>query len=143
MFIPRPKCAAAILLAALYPAVAPAGDLKIIIDGIRGDKGAVMVALFNDASAFEADVRFAGAFMTARTGRVVVAFPELARGTYAISAFHDENGSGELDSNFLGIPSEGYGFSNAAKGFAGPPSFDAAAVVLADEHLTVTLKLTY
>ncbi len=31
-------------------------------------------------------------------------------GTYAIAAFHDENGNGKLDT-FLGIPREGFGFS--------------------------------
>ncbi len=133
----------AVLLAPLVLTAALAADLKVVIDGVRGDKGTVMVALFNDAPAFKADARFAGAFMTAKPGRVVVGFPELAPGTYAVSAFHDENGSGVLETNFLGIPNEGYGFSNNAKGFAGPPSFGAASVALEDKHLTVTLKLAY
>ena len=131
------------LLASLYPSFTGAADLRVVIDGLRSDQGTVRVALFNDASGFEADTRFAGAFIMAKTGRVVVAFPELGPGTYAVSAFHDENGNGELDANFLGVPNEGYGFSNEAKGNFGPPSFESASLFLADKPLTVTLKLSY
>lgn len=132
-----------ILLTSLHPAVAPAADLKIVVDGVRSTGGTVMVALFKDASAFEADARLAGAFVTARPGQVVVAFPELGPGSYAVSTFHDENGNGELDANFLGVPTEGYGFSNGASGLFGPPDFAAASVALEDKDLTLTLKLNY
>ncbi len=130
-------------LVSLTATVAQASDLKVVVDGVRSGKGAIMVALFNDASAFAADARFAGAFVTAKPGRVVVAFPELEPGTYAVSAFHDENDNDELDANFLGVPTEGYGFSNEAKGLFGPPDFAAASVVLKDRHMSITLELTY
>lgn len=51
-------------------------------------------------------------------------FNSLKAGTYAIRYFHDENENGELDTGTFGIPTEGYGFSNDARGFMGPPSFD-------------------
>lgn len=43
---------------------------------------------------------------------------------YAFKYFHDENDNGKLDCNWLGIPNEGYGFSNNAVGTYGPPSFE-------------------
>jgi len=46
-------------------------------------------------------------------------FPGVAAGTYAVSAFHDENSNGKLDRNFMGIPREGVGASNNAKGHLG------------------------
>ncbi len=70
-----------VVLVSLTPTVVQASDLRVVIDGVRGDGGKVMVGLFNDDSAFEADVRFAGAFRTAEPGQVVVAFPELGPGT--------------------------------------------------------------
>ena len=35
--------------------------------------------------------------------------------------------NGELDTNFIGLPKEGFGFSNDAMGRMGPPGFDAAS----------------
>ena len=42
---------------------------------------------------------------------------------YAIRYFHDENNNDELDTNFIGIPKEGFGFSNDAFGKFGPKKF--------------------
>ena len=36
---------------------------------------------------------------------------------------HDENSNGKLDRNFVGMPKEGVGASNDAKGSFGPPKF--------------------
>jgi len=46
---------------------------------------------------------------------------------YAVSVFHDENYNGKLDTNLLGIPREGVGASNDARGNFRPPKFGAAA----------------
>ena len=39
-------------------------------------------------------------------------FSGLKPGTYAITVHHDENDNRKFDTNFLGIPLEGYGVSN-------------------------------
>jgi uncharacterized protein (DUF2141 family) len=49
---------------------------------------------------------------------------DLKPGKYAFKYFHDENNDEKLNTNFVGIPKEGYGFSNNAKGKFGPPSFE-------------------
>ena len=64
-------------------------------------------------------------------------------GRYAAIAFHDENGNGKLDKNFLGVPTEPYGFSNDAQGFLGPPTFDAAAVALGGGNEAIRIALVY
>lgn len=46
-------------------------------------------------------------------------------GSYAIVAMHDENGNGKLDSNLVGMPTEGYGTSKSARGTFGPKYEDA------------------
>lgn len=51
-------------------------------------------------------------------------FKDLPRGSYAVRYFHDENGNDELDTNILGIPKEGFGFSNDAFGRFGPKDFE-------------------
>ena len=54
-------------------------------------------------------------------------FADIPPGTYALAVIHDENSNGKLDTNWLGIPTEGYGFSNDAKALLGAPSFAAAS----------------
>ncbi len=49
-------------------------------------------------------------------------FKNVPNGSYAISLFHDENSNGAHDKNSLGIPNEGYGFSNNPKARFGPPN---------------------
>lgn len=49
---------------------------------------------------------------------------DLKPGKYAFKYFHDENNNEKMDTNWLGIPKEGYGFSNDAKGIFGPPDFE-------------------
>jgi uncharacterized protein (DUF2141 family) len=53
-------------------------------------------------------------------------FHDIPAGTYGLSAFHDQNENGKLDTNFLGMPVEDYCASNEARGVFGPPSFDDA-----------------
>lgn len=75
-------------------------------------------------------------------GEVVLVFSDVPAGRYAVSVYHDENDNNKLDRNFIGIPSEGYGFSRDAKGHRGPPGFDDAAFDVRDgaNELAVTLN---
>jgi uncharacterized protein (DUF2141 family) len=132
VILPVSAAAAAMAVADL----AHAADLVIDVAGVRGTDGKVMVALHapRDGVTFP---DFAGAvaaqWRLAEPGMLRFAFPGLKAGRYAVAVYHDENDNGELDTNLLGIPTEGYGFSNGATGFAGPPDFDAAAVEVSDE----------
>lgn len=62
---------------------------------------------------------------------------------YAVVIFHDENNNGELDTNTLGIPKEGYAFSNNAMGMFGPPSFDKASFQCNSGVCSQVLELNY
>jgi uncharacterized protein (DUF2141 family) len=66
---------------------------------------------------------------------------EMPPGAYALSVIHDENGNGRLDTS-LGIPREGFGFSNNPRIWFGPPSFNSARFLLAPggTALSVTMK---
>jgi len=70
-------------------------------------------------------------------------FPELPAGSWAFAFFHDANGDGVLNTNFLGIPTEGYGFSNDASGTFGPPSFEEVVVVFDGALRTLAPKVRY
>lgn len=53
-----------------------------------------------------------------------VVLKNLKPGKYAFKYFHDENDDEKLNTNIVGMPKEGFGFSNNAKGTFGIPSFD-------------------
>ena len=60
-----------------------------------------------------------------------------------VPLYNDENMNGKLDTNWLGIPTEGYGFSNDAKGMLGPPSFSAASFPYGGQDMELTISLHY
>jgi uncharacterized protein (DUF2141 family) len=76
-------------------------------------------------------------------GTAASSFADVQPGTYAIAVFHDENSNGKLDSNFIGIPREGTGASNNAKGHMGPPKFDDAAFRYAGGRLELKITIEY
>ena len=54
---------------------------------------------------------------------------------------HDENGNGELDANFVGIPKEPWGFSNNAKGKFGPPKWEDVQFSIGEEAVVQAISL--
>jgi uncharacterized protein (DUF2141 family) len=70
-------------------------------------------------------------------------FDAIPCGTYAVACFHDENDNGKLDTGLFGIPKEGTVVSNHAKGFMGPPSFDAAKFSFSAHPTEVRLRMGY
>ena len=55
-----------------------------------------------------------------------VTITDLEESFYAVAIYHDKNSNNKFDT-FLSIPQEKFGFSNDAKVFFGPPSFDEAS----------------
>lgn len=104
----------AAVLALATPAVSHAADLAIEIEGIQAQQGTVMVAVMASAQAWADQAPPAG--LTSGTpdgdGTLRLNVAGLAPGSYAIRVLHDENGNGKLDFNVVGMPTEGYGFSN-------------------------------
>ncbi|MCL6283553.1 DUF2141 domain-containing protein [Ruegeria sp. 2012CJ41-6] len=134
--------AAAAGCAAFAQAVETA-PLSVTVDGIRNGDGAVIVAAFDQAAAFEAmDVSKAVALaqIPAAGTKVSVTFHDLPHGTYAFAALHDEDLDGDLGMNGE-VPTEGYAF--AAMGRRGLPSKFEDAAVANGETAGSTLRLKY
>jgi uncharacterized protein (DUF2141 family) len=91
---------------------------------VDNSRGQVACALFDRKGWLEKS-RHAG-FVKIEGNQAHCAFKKIPPGIYAISAFHDENSNEELDTNFLGIPTESWVTSRDASAVLGPPSFDAA-----------------
>jgi uncharacterized protein (DUF2141 family) len=134
------------LAAAAMILSAPGGaaELKVEVTGLRNGDGVVRLALYDRAELFPEQgkglVRIA---LPARADGVAAVFTDLAPGHYALALFHDEDGDDEFDRGFLGVPREGYGFSNDARPFFGPPSFEAAAVAVDEEGASISVRMVY
>ena len=120
-------------------------QIHVEVAGLRNDKGHAVCSLFSSAGDFPKKIEKAVAHSTAviSSGHAVCEFSGIAPNTYAISVFHDENSNGKLDTNFMGIPREGVGASNDARGHFGPPKFDAAAFRFAGGRLEMRITINY
>jgi uncharacterized protein (DUF2141 family) len=117
------------------------------VEGIEPTRGPgpLRVALYGAPEGFPRDPGTA-----ARTDTVAVAgteavhtFAEVAEGVWAVSVLHDADADGEMATDWLGRPKEGWGVSNDATGTFGPPSFEDAAVEARGDTTTVRIHLRY
>ena len=133
-------------VAALVLAAGPASAARIIvtIDGLKSAQGTVFVGLYASPAKFlQGNQADAQKKVRASTGPVTVAFDNLAPGTYAVGAFHDENGNDHLDTNFLGLPVEGYALSNGVRAVMAKPTFQQAAFTVGAGDKPVALHIRY
>jgi len=115
--------------------------VEVIITDIRDTTGVIMVGFFSDADSFLKKPLF-GVNARPNKGEIRVVFDKVEPGPYAVSIIHDSNRNGKLDSNFLGVPKEGFGFSNYVIGSFGPPSFEKATVNV-NTTTQVSIRLRY
>lgn len=118
------------------------GSIEVTVKNIKEAKGSIRVGLFNNEETF-LEKPIEGKVVKATNGEVTVVFEGLPTGNYAISIIHDENDNGELDSNIMGIPKEGFAFGNNAMGMFGPPDFDKAKVSVNGQKVRQEITLKY
>lgn len=76
-------------------------------------------------------------------GEVVVTFPNVPKGVYAVRLYQDLNKDGKIETGIFSIPLEPFGFSNNASATFGPPSFgEASFSVVQNYALSIDLKRT-
>jgi uncharacterized protein (DUF2141 family) len=131
--------------AAAEPARTESTRLTIAVSGFKNDKGQAGIAVFRSADGFPSDRSKAavGTAVPIRQGRVQWTIPELKSGRYAVLVLHDENSNGKMDTNLLGIPTEGYGVSRDARRPFGPPLFEDAAFMVKGARQVVTIQVKY
>jgi uncharacterized protein (DUF2141 family) len=119
---------------------AKVGTLAIVVVDLKNDDGHLSVALFDSAESYsEEDRVFRTAQSKVKGGRSELEFADVPFGTYALKIYHDENANDKLDTNFVGFPKEGFGFSNDAMGKFGPPKFEQAKFEFSQPRLELTI----
>lgn len=133
---------AAALCAAAVAAADESAPLRISITGVASGDGAVAVAVFDSADAYEArDGAVAKSFVPI-VGDAAAWRTELAAGRqYVVLAYHDVNGNGRLDTRVFGIPKEPVGIYKADRTRFRPPGFDEASFLLPAGGMSIRIDL--
>lgn len=120
-----------------------AQELRMRITGIKQGKGDILISIFSGKDGFPTDTKKSVELLRATPvgGKAELIVKTLAAGRYAVSLFQDMNGDGILNTNFLGIPKEGYGVSNNVFSTFSAPSYkDASFQYPQVNSITIVLK---
>jgi len=112
--------------------------VNLTVEGIRSDAGLIALTVYPDDS--RRFLRKKGFHYVRRVKagspqtRICFILPQ--PGVYAVAVYHDANANGKLDRGTMGLPTEGFGFSNNASTLLGLPSFQSVRIRLVDGSTT-------
>jgi uncharacterized protein (DUF2141 family) len=122
----------AIVLAGPAWSASPTATLTVRVENVLPSGGVLRLGLYDAARYPDDNSRpVASADIPAIAGETVVTLHNVPVGTYAIQTFQDVNGNDKMDTSWLGLPLEPFGFSRDATPFLSKPSFDDVKFTLA------------
>jgi uncharacterized protein (DUF2141 family) len=119
--------------------------LTVNVSGLRSGKGLIAVSLYaDDRKKFlvrKGSVYVGRVDARAPVTHVCMHLP--STGVYALAVYHDEDGSRKLNRNFVGLPTEGFGFSNNPKTFMSLPAFSSVRLNVPRSGMETNISLRY
>ena len=119
--------------------------LVVEVSGLRNSTGQLRAGLFASDDGFPLDVDevepVAQATIAERKGTLV--FEDVPFGEYAVVVYHDEDADGELDTNWIGLPTEGAGVYKKVETRLPPPDFEDCKFRLAQKQRTLHISMNY
>ncbi len=120
--------------------------VTVIAENLRSDDGLLAMTLYADDSH-----RFLVKHGSLSVGRVKVQPGGTTRGciflpgpgVYAIALYHDENGDTKFNRSMIGLPQEGWGFTNNPPTLMGLPSFSSVRLNIPHTGLVTRIKMKY
>lgn len=120
--------------------------INVTVEGVRNGSGLMAVTLYADDSR-----KFLAKRGSLYVGRVDASAPVTKMclyvpkpGVYALAVYHDEDASTRINrGGLLGIPTEGFGFSNNPPTVASLPSFRSVRINIPRTNLSTTIRLKY
>ena len=120
--------------------------ISVIIKDIKTPNGQILMGIYKDDVSFDKELPYkkVQAFKTKISNGTLVVEVKLEPGKYGISLMDDENFNGKMDYNFIGIPKEGFGFSNYYhSGLTKPKLKSFLFEVIENKNTKVEVKMKY
>jgi uncharacterized protein (DUF2141 family) len=130
----------------LFTSITFGQTIILEVSNLKSNKGQIIVAVFQDDQTFQEEVpkydkRFSK--KTVKDGKMFIKF-NLPPGVYGFTLIDDENHNGDIDYNFIGLPKEGFGFSDYYHSGMIKPHFDKFKFNLKEgEERRVKTKIRY
>jgi uncharacterized protein (DUF2141 family) len=119
--------------------------LYVNVENVRSAQGLVAVTLYADDSrrflARRGSLYVGRAPARSPSTRVCIHLP--GTGTYALAVYHDADGNRSFNRTRLGLPNEGFGFTNNPPTMFGVPSFRAVRISVPRTNMQTTVRLRY
>jgi len=121
------------------------GIIIVNIKDFRNNDGVARVTLFDQKKGFPNKYKYALAYgdSPVQDSSSQYIFRDVLYGQYSVGVFHDEDENGKLKSNLIGMPREGVGVSNNAKGSFGPPKFKDCLFSVDRDTVELSIDLNY
>jgi uncharacterized protein (DUF2141 family) len=133
--------------AAQTPCTGPPSPFRLFVnvDNVRDGRGLIAVTLYTDDRRKFLARRgslYVGR-VAARPGRTPICIRVPKPGIYALAVYHDADSDRRFDRTGLGLPAEGFGFSNNPPTYFGLPNFANVRIRVAKTGLSTTIRLHY
>jgi uncharacterized protein (DUF2141 family) len=114
----------------------------ITIEKVRSSNGTIKVELYGGGvqNKSKKGKKVAKTRVKAQQGETKLCLNAPSEGTYSIALYHDENDNKKFDRNFIGIPREGFGFSNNPPIRLGMP--EQKEIRFKVEHMATNLRIS-
>jgi len=120
--------------------------VEVTVTGIRSEKGQIAIGVFLDEESFRREKAYLEIQFPKkdiRDGVMTVSF-SLEPGIYGLSLLDDENSNRKMEYNFLGIPKEGFGFSDYYHtGITRPKFDDFRFTVVQGQDIKIKVRMRY
>lgn len=119
--------------------------VAVELTDIRSKEGKILISLYNDPESFPDNEKMMEQKILADIPgeTMTVRFKKLSPGSYAIAAMHDENGDEKMNFNLLGMPKEGYCFSNNVRPKWRKPHWKEAKFEVSRRDTLLRIEMKY
>jgi uncharacterized protein (DUF2141 family) len=122
-----------------------ATTIKVTVEKVRSSKGLITAVLYDDnpKTFLKNGARLDRIRVEATQGETELCLNAPAAGRYAVALYHDENGNKAFDTDFLGIPTEGYGFSRNPGFRFGKPDVEETVFAIESDPVALNISMLY
>jgi len=139
-------CTGILLISLSASHILKAQNITVSISGIRAEKGQIVIGVFKDSDTYHKEEPFVNEIfpkINLLQEAMSVQF-SLEPGVYGLCLLDDENNNGKMEYNFLGMPKEGFGFSDYSHKGITKPKFDSFKFTLnKDQNKNISIKVRY